>query len=247
MAETRKPRNPTTKRNHHRNQKHTQKKAEKTPSWDTLRDMFSCKHHYPEKEDKRKYARTGCSVSLCKIKENSKGTIMGGIAPSIASKKWISSVNGCRSVKGPLHEINGPVSSSFSSRSSTQSPNATTSSSSSSNTAASNSLGGSFRVLHLRRFSGCYECHTVVDPIHGVKKNPSFRSTIFCCSECGEIFMKSETLEFHQAVKHAGMFSFFAIFLMSCKNKINHNIFLYNKRTRNHTMPMFDILIPIST
>lgn len=208
MAETRKPRNPT-KRNHHRNQKHTQKKAEKTPSWETLREMFSCKHHYQEKEDKRKSARRGCSVSLCKIKENSKGTIKGVVSnSSVASKKWVSSVNGCRSVKGPLCEINGPVSSSFSSRSSSHSLNATSSSSSSSsNTAASNSLSGSFRGLHLRRFSGCYECHTVVDPIHGVKRNPSFRSTLFCCSECGEIFMKSETLEFHQAVKHAGMFS----------------------------------------
>lgn len=56
--------------------------------------------------------------------------------------------------------------------------------------------------MNLRRFSGCYECRMVVDPI--VTRDPSLRSTICSCPECGEIFMKPERLELHEAIKHAG-------------------------------------------
>lgn len=55
----------------------------------------------------------------------------------------------------------------------------------------------------LRKLSGCYECRTIVDPTN----HPMPRATIFSCSHCGEIFPKIESLELHQAVKHAG-FSF---------------------------------------
>lgn len=33
---------------------------------------------------------------------------------------------------------------------------------------------------------------------------PSPRTTICACSECGEVFPKTESLELHQAVRHAG-------------------------------------------
>ncbi|CAA6668371.1 unnamed protein product [Spirodela intermedia] len=52
---------------------------------------------------------------------------------------------------------------------------------------------GSFRVLHLRRLSGCYECHTAATP------------TISPCPDCGEMFLKPESLELHQAARHAVM------------------------------------------
>lgn len=64
--------------------------------------------------------------------------------------------------------------------------------------------GGSFRGMHLRRLSGCYECHLVVDPLNnGFSKVPSLRSTISPCPDCGEVFMKAESLELHQSVRHA--------------------------------------------
>ncbi|KAL3639067.1 hypothetical protein CASFOL_016974 [Castilleja foliolosa] len=55
------------------------------------------------------------------------------------------------------------------------------------------------RGMQLRKLSGCYECHTIVDPT----RYPLPRTTICVCSECGEVFPKIESLEHHQAVRHA--------------------------------------------
>lgn len=58
----------------------------------------------------------------------------------------------------------------------------------------------SSRGMPLRKLSGCYECHMIVDP----SRYPIIpRSTVSTCSECGEIFPKIESLEHHQAVRHA--------------------------------------------
>ncbi|KAH9324411.1 hypothetical protein KI387_004589 [Taxus chinensis] len=62
---------------------------------------------------------------------------------------------------------------------------------------------GSFRGVHLKKFSGCYECHVVVDPFESTSRDSSLRTTIYACPICGEIFSKSEALEQHQALKHA--------------------------------------------
>lgn len=43
----------------------------------------------------------------------------------------------------------------------------------------------------------------VVDPVLGMTRDPSLRATIFSCPECGEIFLKAETLEHHRSVRHA--------------------------------------------
>ncbi|KAL5216819.1 hypothetical protein ABZP36_008220 [Zizania latifolia] len=65
----------------------------------------------------------------------------------------------------------------------------------------SSAAGGSFR---LRRLSGCYECHMVVEPISGVlRDSSSMRATICSCPDRGEIFVRAETLQLHQAVRHA--------------------------------------------
>ncbi|CAK9148279.1 unnamed protein product [Ilex paraguariensis] len=58
---------------------------------------------------------------------------------------------------------------------------------------------GSSRGMQLRKLSGCYECHTIVDP----SRYPLPRTSICVCSECGEVFPKIESLEHHQAVRHA--------------------------------------------
>ncbi|KAG6422681.1 hypothetical protein SASPL_113059 [Salvia splendens] len=51
-------------------------------------------------------------------------------------------------------------------------------------------------AMQLRKLSGCYECRAVVDL-------PLPRANVFPCSQCGEIFPKIESLELHQAVRHA--------------------------------------------
>ncbi|PPS18764.1 hypothetical protein GOBAR_AA01824 [Gossypium barbadense] len=99
-----------------------------------------------------------------------------------------------RSMKAPLRELNGVA---------VSSTNSSSLLSVSSAAAASSSAGGSFGGMPFRRFSGCYECKLVVDPLLGISKDPSLRGTICSCPECGEIFMKAENLELHQAVRHA--------------------------------------------
>jgi hypothetical protein len=44
----------------------------------------------------------------------------------------------------------------------------------------------------------------VVDPVLGIARDHSLWGSICSCPECGEIFTKAESLELHQAVRHAG-------------------------------------------
>ncbi|CAL9069157.1 uncharacterized protein LOC135626502 [Musa acuminata AAA Group] len=56
--------------------------------------------------------------------------------------------------------------------------------------------------MQLPKLAGCYECHAVsIDP--SSRRYPRPRTTLCSCSECGEVFTKPETLELHQAVRHA--------------------------------------------
>ncbi|XP_051150777.1 uncharacterized protein LOC127265139 [Andrographis paniculata] len=55
------------------------------------------------------------------------------------------------------------------------------------------------RGMQLRKLSGCYECHAIVDPT----RYPLPRTSICACPQCGEVFPKIESLEHHQAVRHA--------------------------------------------
>ncbi|KAF5198638.1 C2h2-like zinc finger protein [Thalictrum thalictroides] len=59
----------------------------------------------------------------------------------------------------------------------------------------------SSRGMQFRKLSGCYECHMIVDPSSSRYQSP--RTTICRCSECGEVFPKIDSLELHQAVRHA--------------------------------------------
>lgn len=54
----------------------------------------------------------------------------------------------------------------------------------------------------LRKLSGCYECHMIVDPARCPKPLRE-RETVCVCSGCGEVFPKAESLELHRAIKHA--------------------------------------------
>lgn len=113
------------------------------------------------------------------IEVQRKRASMGSAGKSVSS----------RSMKGPLNEINGVV------------PSTNSSLSASSNFSSSNV--SSFRGMPFSRFSGCYECRMVVDPVLGIARDHSLRGSICACPECGEICMKAENLELHRAVRHA--------------------------------------------
>ncbi|KAJ0969549.1 hypothetical protein J5N97_022426 [Dioscorea zingiberensis] len=177
MAESKKGREVVRK-----NQQKTRKKAHHVPDNPspriTLRSLFSCKHHQQSMGSNKRCKRMRCSGSLCSLKDNPKmvNQRIGRPPVDASAKKRMS-------MKAPLNEINGVVvTSSYNSCS---------------------SIGGSFKGMHLGRFSGCYECHMVVDPLNGTSKVPSLRSLICPFPDCGEIFMKPESLELHQAVRHA--------------------------------------------
>ncbi|XP_058088290.1 uncharacterized protein LOC131235167 [Magnolia sinica] len=191
MAETRHPKKPPNK--NHQNKKDPRKpakkshhppKPEKPPSWAVVRSLLTCKDLQEtdpiEQKSMKKYRKMGCSVSLCSLREHSR--VMH--RPEASSSPPLLACNGNsssrRSLKAPLNESNGALSSSTSN--------------------ASSSVGGSFRGMHLRRLSGCYECHMVMDPSNGVVGVPS---AVRACPDCGEVFTKSESLEVHQAVRHA--------------------------------------------
>ncbi|XP_047341640.1 uncharacterized protein LOC124945282 [Impatiens glandulifera] len=175
---------------------------QKPQSWSVVRNLFTCKHLHDQilqqkqptpqittaatttTTTKMNHKKLKCSGSLC---SNTKVTQRPEPSPSPEEhRKKRSSLtasssshnSSSRSIKAPLSSIE-------------------TSDSSNSNSITS------FKRIPFRRLSGCYECRMVVDPIAGMARDPSLRATICSCPVCGEIFMKAETLELHQTVKHA--------------------------------------------
>ncbi|CAL8997210.1 unnamed protein product [Prunus brigantina] len=202
------------KQNQNQNQK--PQKTEKPPYWSVVRGLLTCKHLQPlqlqqerkqqllqqqqhheqameESNAAKKSKKMRCSGSLCNNTKIMHRPEIG--SPEVHKKRASmgssnSNETSSRSMKAPLHELNGVVSTSSSSLSAVSTNNS--------------SVGaGSFRAMPFRRFSGCYECRMVVDPVLGFARDPSLRGSICSCPECGEIFMKAENLELHQAVRHA--------------------------------------------
>uniref|UniRef100_A0A804ULT6 C2H2-type domain-containing protein n=1 Tax=Zea mays TaxID=4577 RepID=A0A804ULT6_MAIZE len=68
--------------------------------------------------------------------------------------------------------------------------------------ASSSSAGaGSSHHSSLRGLSGCYECRAInVEPMS--RRYPRPRE-LCACPQCGEVFTKADTLEHHQAIRHA--------------------------------------------
>ncbi|CAL9066353.1 unnamed protein product [Musa banksii] len=173
-----------------------QRKAKNSLSWGFLRRWLSCKDQN-DVQGKKKSNKTACSVSFCRMR-NSPSVVKPEITTPESSKRLAasSSLNTPgRSFRSPSKDISGAISTSFSSHSSASITASVTSSSS--------SLGGSFKGMHLRKLSGCYECHVMADPTNGPSRDASMRATICPCPDCGEVFMRSETLELHQAISHA--------------------------------------------
>ncbi|KAL7208809.1 hypothetical protein ACSBR1_030524 [Camellia fascicularis] len=212
MAKTKTPAKPIKK-----NQPHNAPKSQKPPSWSVVRSLLTCKHlqtqpqqkekqekqqkqqkqERPTEESSKKCKKMKCSGSLCSntkvmhrpeppssssSEDNNKNRASMGGSNSIKNHTGSSS----RSMKAPLSELNG----------------ASFSVSSNSSSSAS-TVVGSFRGIPFRRLSGCYECRMVVDPVLGFTRDPSLRASICSCPDCGEIFMKPESLELHQGVRHA--------------------------------------------
>ncbi|WOL04096.1 hypothetical protein Cni_G12817 [Canna indica] len=160
-----------------RSKKSSKGKNTSPSSWGLLRKLFSCQDQYDE-QGKKKPNKIWCSMSLCR---NSTSVVRPETTISRSPSKYM--VSGAAS------------STSFSSHSSASITASATSSS---------SLGGSSRGMHLRKLSGCYECNVMLDPINGPSKVPSMRANTICpCPECGEVFVRPESLELHQAVRHA--------------------------------------------
>ncbi|KAF5740293.1 hypothetical protein HS088_TW11G00359 [Tripterygium wilfordii] len=221
MARPRNPKNPMKEIQEDQNKK--AQKLEKSPSWTVMRGLFTSKYLQPQKlqqqqkpekhenqkpekhqkqnkeqkqnrqeqateEANKKCKKMKCSGSLCSNTKVMHRPEAVTPSPEVRRKRTsmgsINNESSRRVMKTPLHELNGIVSTTNSSFS----------------PSSNSSIGGSFRGMPFRRFSGCYECRMVVDPVLGFTRE---RSTICPCPECGEIFMKPENLELHQAVMHA--------------------------------------------
>ncbi|KAM7253244.1 hypothetical protein ACFE04_025862 [Oxalis oulophora] len=168
-------------------QKHNTNMSEETKSNKKTKQKHQKEQTSIEETSKRSSKKMKCSGSIC---SNTKVMHRPEISPNKKRGSDNSSVNdsSSRSMKAPLNEINGVNVNVVVS-------NTTVSSSS--------SVNGSFRGMPFRRFSGCYECRMVVDPVLGIARDPSLRSSICSCPDCGEIFTKTENLELHQATRHA--------------------------------------------
>nr|VDD59897.1 unnamed protein product [Brassica oleracea] len=163
--------------------KQTQKLKQKTvsssssSSWSQIKNLLSCKQiEGPRVHDPSKITLSSCGSSLCKFSD----VIYGNARVIHRSDQSPESSN--------LGQDGGLLIRKPATRGS-------------SSTVRSNGCGAytsSSKAMHFRKLSGCYECHMIVDP----SRYP-ISPRIFACPQCGEVFPKLETLEIHQAVRHA--------------------------------------------
>ncbi|GAB2271552.1 hypothetical protein Dimus_006385 [Dionaea muscipula] len=160
----------------------------------------------PMEENTKKSKKTKCSGLLCnntKVMHRPEPTSPDQVFHKKRAASFSNNDGSNSTMKTPLREINNKglvlVNNSISAVSSSSLLSV-----SSSINGDGGGIGGSgsLRGMPFRRFSGCYECRMVVDPVLGYARDPSLRASICTCPECGEI-MKPENLELHQAVRHA--------------------------------------------
>ncbi|KAE8712627.1 hexokinase-2 [Hibiscus syriacus] len=166
-------------------------KQKQPSSWDQIKNLLSCKQiqgskvHDPSKNNQHGYSKLGSSCkSICSFKDVVHGN----------SRRVVDRADNSPESSTVGQETGLPRRKAANS-SSTRSLSGSTRSNNNSTTYTSSSS----RAMQFRKFSGCYECHMIVDP----SRYPSSRTTICACSQCGEIFPKIESLELHQAVRHA--------------------------------------------
>ncbi|XP_039026844.1 uncharacterized protein LOC120160505 [Hibiscus syriacus] len=168
--------------NRRRKQEKTQKQP--TSSWDQIKNLLTCKQVEGSKVHDPSKLSSSCS-SICSFKDVVHGNTR---VVHRADNSPESSTVGQETALLRRKAANGSSSRSLSG--STRSDN---------NSSRCTKTTSSSRAMQLRKLSGCYECHTIVDP----SRFPSSRTTICACSQCGEVFPKIESLELHQAVRHA--------------------------------------------
>ncbi|KAK6256861.1 hypothetical protein QUC31_000320 [Theobroma cacao] len=170
-----------------------QKKPKQPSSWDQIKNLLTCKQvegskvHDPSKNNPphhHGYSKLGSSCnSICSFRDVVHGnTRVVHRADNSPESSTVGQETGLLRRKA----ANG---------SSTRSLSGSTRS----NTSTTYTTSSSSRAMQFRKLSGCYECHMIVDP----SRYPSSRTTISACSQCGEVFPKIESLELHQAVRHA--------------------------------------------
>ncbi|CAN6801691.1 hypothetical protein Bca4012_092213 [Brassica carinata] len=148
-------------------------------SWSQIKNLLSCKQiEGPRVHEPSKITSSSCGSSLCKFSDVSYGN--------------------ARVIHRSDHS---PESSNLGQDAGLLTRKPVTRGSSS--TVISNGCGAytsysSSKAMQFRKLSGCYECHMIVDP----SRYP-VSPRICACPQCGEIFPKLETLEHHQAVRHA--------------------------------------------
>ncbi|CAM8881037.1 unnamed protein product [Rhodiola kirilowii] len=187
------------------------------PSWSVIRSILSCKHvqtqqqqapqlQTPPQKLKQKQKQHHMIVeqsgesSSTEAKQRSKKMRCSG---SICDNTKVMQRPELMSSIGSSFHTTSSVSEMTHSSNSSASHNIPSSSSNSNNNNVSSGSSG-FKGMPFRRFTGCYECRLVVDPVVlGFTRDPSLRSTVCSCPDCGEVFMKAENLETHQAVRHA--------------------------------------------
>ncbi|KAG4934527.1 hypothetical protein JHK87_048529 [Glycine soja] len=186
----------TPKRHHKRKpqqqqQQQKQQKQKPASSWDQIKNLLTCKQiegsrvHDPSKVVSG-YSKLGSSCSsICSFRDVVHGNTRV-VHRSDNSSPESSSLG---------QETNGLL---------TRKPvitttTTTTRSSAKSHGGATYTSSSSSRGMQFRKLSGCYECHMIIDP----SRLPIARSTVCACSHCGEVFPKMESLELHQAVRHA--------------------------------------------
>ncbi|TMX03522.1 hypothetical protein EJD97_015855 [Solanum chilense] len=200
LPETSEKNQPSKRRK--KQQKQNKEKQKQPSSWDQFKNLLTCK-------------QIENSTVHDPASKNPPSSSSAAAAPAGAYSK-LSSCSSICSFRDVVHgntrvvhrADNSPESSSLGQETRLLSKNKTShhgpSSSSSRSLARSNGSGSSTyttssRGMQFRKLSGCYECHMIVDP----SRYPLPRSTICACPDCGEVFPKIESLEHHQAVKHA--------------------------------------------
>ncbi|XP_044512154.1 uncharacterized protein LOC123230099 [Mangifera indica] len=165
---------------HKKKKKQQNIKQKQQSSWDQIKNLLTCKQidglrvHDPAKKANG-YSKLGSSCSsICSFKDVVHGnTMVVHRADTSPESSTVGQETGLLSRK----VVNG----------------------SGSVRANAGTYTSSSRGMQFIKLSGCYECHTIIDPT----RFPPPRTTICACSQCGEVFPKLESLEHHQAVRHA--------------------------------------------
>ncbi|GAV63606.1 hypothetical protein CFOL_v3_07124 [Cephalotus follicularis] len=165
-------------------------KQKQPSSWDQIKNLLTCKQiegarvRDPLKSANNGYSKVGSSCgSICSFSNvvhgNTRVIHRADNSPesnTVSQETGLLSRNGVSTTGSSSRSLSGSV-----------------------RTNCGASSSASSRGMQFRKLSGCYECHMIVDP----SRYPSPRSTLCACSQCGEVFPKIESLELHQAARHA--------------------------------------------